>query len=81
VQAPAPPPADDDEAYCNAIADGLVRGALTSGRRHGDPPWLQGNDCAARSEAKTRRQGDIPNGRSETDKEIKHLTAPAPSQP
>jgi hypothetical protein len=81
VQAPAPPPADDDEAYCNAMADDLVRGTLTSGGGMAIPPGCKAT--IARLEAKQKRdgKGTFRMDGSETDKEIKRLTAPAPVQP
>ena len=81
AQAPEPPPTDDDEAYCSAMADDLVRGTLTSGGGTAIPPGCKAT--IARIEAKQRRDGKRPfrmDG-SETDKEIKRFTAPAPAQP
>ena len=82
AQAPEPPPTDDDEAYCSAMADDLVRGTLTSGGGTAIPPGCKAT--IARIEAqKQGRDGKRPfrmDG-SETDKEIKRLTAPAPAQP
>jgi hypothetical protein len=81
VQAPEPPPRDDDEAYCSAIADDLVRGTLTSGGGMAIPPGCKAT--IARLEAKQKRdgKGTFRMDGSETDKEIKRLTAPVPARP
>lgn len=83
VQAPEPPPplTDDDEAFCSAMADDAVRGALTAGGGTAIPPGCKAT--IARLEAKQKRdgKGKFRMDGSETDKEIKRLTAPAPAKP
>lgn len=81
AQAPEPPPTDDDEAYCSAMADDLVRGTLTAGGGTAIPPGCKAT--IARLEAKQKREGKgtFRMDGSETDKDIKRLTAPLPAQP
>lgn len=63
------------------MADDLVRGTLTAGGGTAIPPGCKAT--IARLEAKQKREGKgtFRMDGSETDKDIKRLTAPLPAQP